>query len=847
MELRGYQVDAFKEITGWLAAGERDILLESPVGSGKTNTVKAILAAQLAERIRLAVVLVPQVLLEKQWGSEGAWKVGPDTFTLPMAGRVKAADFTPAWLRTAAGVFVMTRQAFTKRAAALDSLRGGSLSGVIVVADEGHHCADTTKGAQALAVARKRGAATLLVSATPWATAGEVGSATTKAHRLPDAEYVTSFEADDPSRPPAEYAIDIVRVGKATSNPKLTIDDSTSARRTKGPASAAEDAHARKICGAMATRWAADGFPCTVMNVPRVFWRDHLHRALARAWKAARGGVPEIVDLIGDEIDPVAHERLKADSEARRWSDVKVHAVLSCARMDEGLDWVPCSHVYNAGIPSVAGLILQRWGRAARGKRLIAGYPEEHAGARTLVFFTPPGKGTDKGWGKQIETAWILAGCLADYQVMRDWIEERKARGERGSLPVPPTSPAIAEWTGRLAAQVAARGGEMAAADARTWLAAQKKPPAPAVIDAVVRRMQAADARHRVVEEVRALGGLKVRADRKADAGPLIEEFEAPLRASVSSIIKLTALDAKALTVRQSGVPPWDHIRHDRVALETFARERAEARGGTWPTNATGRCASLGGWTWGALDWTLRERNSSLGAAMGRVSPNIKNAKDIRKWRDDHGRWPRLTAEDPTERRLARAKHNMRATAPKYLESEGIPLKDSRSEVMRQIQNKPQFTLLADVIALLACHWRATQRTAFLGKESGAVINDALRRPEKGRGIADVPDLCHVTSVAYGNAEIEADCWRFTLTGSTTPDPRPWADLLASGDHKRIERAERVAFLDWKDSRLLGGTRWTDPRVGKGPKCLPAVRRTWTPPALAGKPVKRVFKPKAGK
>ena len=69
--------------------------------------------------------------------------------------------------------------------------------------------------------------------------------------------------------------------------------------------------------------------------------------------------------------------------------------------------------------------------------------------------------------------------------------------------------------------------------------------------------------------------------------------------------------------------------------------------------------------------------------------------------------------------------------------------------------------------------------------------------------------------------------------GSTAPDPRPWADLLASGDHKRIECAERVAFLDWKDSRLRGGTRWTDPRVGKGPKCPPAVRRPWTPPATA--------------
>ena len=52
-----------------------------------------------------------------------------------------------------------------------------------------------------------------------------------------------------------------------------------------------------------------------------------------------------------------------------------------------------------------------------------------------------------------------------------------------------------------------------------------------------------------------------------------------------------------------------------------------------------------------------------------------------------------------------------------------------------------------------------------------------------------------------------------------------------SGDHTRIALAKRVAFLDWFDSRLRGGTRWTDLRIGKGVKCSPAVRRPWTPPA----------------
>jgi len=795
MKLRGYQVDAFRKITDWLAAGDRDILLESPVGSGKTNTVKAILAAQLAGRIRLAVVLVPQVLLERQWGLWGTWKVDHDTFTLPMASKVAAADFTPAWLRTAAGIFVMTRQAFTMRAAALDSLRGVSLSGVIVVADEGHHCADTTKGALALAAARKRGAATLLVSATPWATAGEVGSATTKAHRLPDAEYVTSFEADDPSRPPAEYAIDIVRVGKATADPRLTIDDSASARRAKGPASDAEEAHSRKICGAMAKRWAADGFPCTVMNVPRVFWREHLRRALVRTWKAANGGAPELVDLIGDEIDAEAYARLTADSQARRWADVKVNAVMSCARMDEGLDWVPCSHVYNAGIPSVAGLILQRWGRAARAKRRIAGYPEKHAGARTLVFFTPPGKGNDKGWGKQIETAWILAGCLADYQVMRDWIEERKTRGERGPLPVPPTSPAVAEWTGRLAAHVAARGGEMAPADARAWLAAQKKPPAPAVIDAVVRRMQAADARHRAAEDARATGGLKVRADRKADAEPLIEEFAAPLRASVSSIVKLTALEITSVSNRAA----WPANQQSLAEMVCHAATLYQMRTGRFPTKAEGGCVELAGRTWLSADKALRRCGTSLSAVVGTKAIWRRRAQAICAFYTTYGWWPRQQRPSKGdyvegERTLGSALHGLRRTHPQICDSFGIPRVADASQVSRRGQGAHQFRSLGEIAVLCAEYGSPTAETKRIGSESGATLNSALRavrsNPGQSRGLHACADICQVISLARLMAEIRAGCW---------------------------VNEQRTHYLDWEN------------------------------PGPDGKPVKRVFKPKAGK
>lgn len=140
---------------------------------------------------------------------------------------------------------------------------------------------------------------------------------------------------------------------------------------------------------------------------------------------------------------------------------------------------------------------------------------------------------------------------------------------------------------------------------------------------------------------------------------------------------------------------------------------------------------------------------------------------------------------------------------------------------------------------MLARGWRAAMKTKSIGVETGASLSNSLRlahiRPSASRGLAYAFDLCQVDSIASANAEIEADCWRFTLAGADAPDPRPWAELLASGDHKRIASAERVAFLDWQDSRLRGGTRHAFPsdKVGSGHRayCSPAVRRPWTPPA----------------
>ena len=835
MELRGYQIAAFNELRRWLAAGERDLLLESPVGSGKTNIVKAMIAATVVAK-RLTVILVPQILLREQWMSAGVWTDGQKSWSLPEAYEISVRDFTAEWLRTATGVAVMTRQAFVKRRAVLEGLGGAALSGVLVVADEGHHCANTTEGGKALERTREHGATTLLVSATPWATAGDVERPTTKAHRLSDAEYVMCFEGDDPARPPGEFLVDIVRVGRPTSKARDTVDDLGSKREGLN----SERPHALKICAAMARRWADDSFPRAVLNVPRTFWAPLLLKALARVRKAAGKPAPEVLDLAGDEVDmDDAQARLKADSEAKHIRQVKIDAVISCVRMDEGLDWVPCSHIYNAGIPSVPGLILQRWGRAARAKHKIVGYPRRFADTRTLVFFAPPGRCEtgDSGWDEQIKTAWFLAGCVADYRAMRGWLEDRRARGEHGPLPVPPMTHKAAEWTSKLTMHIQASGGEMKPADARAWL--DRQGVSPEVREVVVRRMQAAEKAHRDIEDRAALaigaGGLKLKPEVVEQAKRMIAESPTLLRSAPQAVgmLSFTALDANAIAehMRQSGVPPWDHIRHDRAALEAFTQRASAELDGIRPgSRRIGRCSALGGWTWSALCMALREVGSSLTLALG--SRQLKNARELIAWHAANGRWPRLSVHDAEERRFGAMYAKMRQTAPGVLALHNIPARVSLSASIRDGRGVRQFAKMAEVIVLLARAWRASQRNVAIEAENGMNLHKTLLhikdRPGASRGLVQANDRCQVHGMPSANAEIEADCWRFTLTGEIAPDLRSWAELLASGDHKRIERAERVAFLDWKDSRLRGGTRWTDPRVGGGPKCPPAVRRPWT-------------------
>jgi superfamily II DNA or RNA helicase len=789
LSLRGYQKDAVTALGSWLAGGERELLLESPVGSGKTTTIKALAARLLASgSVRLVVVLVPQILLRGQWKAAGAWKIGRSTFTLPEAIETeRVADLTPAFWRTAVGVVVLTRQALTS-IGGMKVLKNLAriLGDVLVVADEGHHCHDANESGKMLALLRDKGAATILVSATPFATGGPVGGPNCKAYRFPEYEYVTSFAKGDLAQPPAEFALDRVFVGTPVSDAEATIDRSGQKGRKVEP----EEDRSAEMIKALAKRWKADGFPRAVFNVPRQSWAEPLAEALRKVKPRAN-----LLDLVGDDIDDDAKDRLAQDSKAARWADVKIAAVLSCARMDEGIDWVPCSHIYNVGIPASPTLILQRWGRAARAKRKIEGYPAKWAEARTLVFFTPPGTGEGDSWKAQLSTAWLLGGFLADYNVAREWTQERAARGIVERLPVPGVTPEIRDLIGRLAERIQRTGCKMTASDARLWLVCQGC--SAEVTEAVIKRTQMLSKEAR---DLMTTCGLQIKPQLRAEAERLIEEMPLLSAPALGHAVTFTALGVKEIGENMAA-------RHGVWANMTLPDLQAFVRSEAAKINY--RPTSKSGGMWSAVASVLLHRGSSLADTLGRAVRSFdQSARDIKAFLVRTGRCPSSVAVDAEERNLAGAWASIRTRKPSLCAKYDFPLYADRSVAMVRRHGKAQFSTFAECLV----DW------ARSGAATRAPIRKAIRaaqasdKAKHSRGLFGAVDLCQVNSLVRASYELGTDCWALTLEGATAPDPRPWADILVSGDHKRIVKVERTHFLDWAK------------------------------PGKDGKPVRRVFK-----
>ena len=145
-----------------------------------------------------------------------------------------------------------------------------------------------------------------------------------------------------------------------------------------------------------------------------------------------------------------------------------------------------------------------------------------------------------------------------------------------------------------------------------------------------------------------------------------------------------------------------------------------------------------------------------------------------------------------------------------------------------QARRKRKFTNFGDLVSLLARNWRVHKSSEdFEGERAQSIVSAiacAAKKPNKSRDLYLAPDRCQAITLQRANAEIEANCWLFTLQGESKPDPRCFETLLEAGDHKRIVSAERIAFLDWEDKEMRSGT---NRHVSTGSRLPPAWRRRW--------------------
>jgi hypothetical protein len=212
------------------------------------------------------------------------------------------------------------------------------------------------------------------------------------------------------------------------------------------------------------------------------------------------------------------------------------------------------------------------------------------------------------------------------------------------------------------------------------------------------------------------------------------------------------------------------------------------------------------------------------------------NAQAIRAFMDARGCEPRRSG-DLEERRLGQRLGALRAHRPDLCDRYGIPRQADRGASTRRAHGKAQLTA-ADVLVRVCTLPTADKHSDDVGGDTGQALDSALRNavnPNKrhhSRGLGETDTaaglLCQAGSIARLRAERDADCWRLWLDGANKPDPRPWADILAAGDNKRVVKAERVAFLDWQrpgrdgkpTRRSWPQAQWPDLREAPGPREL---------------------------
>lgn len=442
VRLRDYQEEAVSDFVRWVRDGERLIGLVSPTGSGKTvMLVEFLRRSGVLGLLSSAVIAVPMNSIERAFEQQFE-RQGEGMVYCPRGKGRSGRDKYDAHLSAplaAPLAFLTTRQQVTTWG--IDALPA-DLSGRVLVLDEAHHA---TTGALDTQVGllrdawHARGGIVLLMTATPFRTNGqEVLPAGTRTHVRTLAMHAASGHA------PNHFQVQTAMLSK--------VEAHTVAELQGEALSDAENAHGESFRD-LVDLWERDGRPKAVFIVPANGsrrWADRLIAALSKS--TPRGRILDAVGTGKDVADTLA-VALDEERNVTTFGDSKYDVIVSCKRFDEGTDWPLCSHVYNYGIPSSLGLILQRFGRATRDKSRISGHT--HPDTASITFLVPKVADDllDAMEAKHHRLALTLAILQEDWRLARtmgadlstrlhdSWTAgQRRAQGQEGQ-PAEPTAP----------------------------------------------------------------------------------------------------------------------------------------------------------------------------------------------------------------------------------------------------------------------------------------------------------------------------------------------------------------------------------------------------------------------
>jgi len=190
----------------------------------------------------------------------------------------------------------------------------------------------------------------------------------------------------------------------------------------------------------------------------------------------------------------------------------------------------------------------------------------------------------------------------------------------------------------------------------------------------------------------------------------------------------------------------------------------------------------------------------AIAAATSRTGPiylyAVSQAQAVGAFVTKHGRNPLNGASDPDEHRLGSVASRLRKSHPELAERFGfMPTKVPKpAREPKKRGGNPAHTFAQRLLVMV--------RDGDLRHASD--ISDKM---------PDEPLACQANTKHRVIAEIEANCWWFTLEGQSHPDPRQWHELRITGDHALIVKATRVAYLDFEAQQEPGPCKKAPRRV----------------------------------